>query len=176
MIPEEMESMEAITMSMDSASACKQGEDLEVPFTMPLDQFDVEEVRGVEMLDLPTDVEVNSVRAEGMTEENLPEELVEIHEEKIWIEQVPQEPAPGLEFESSEAARAFYAAYADRIGFRVRNSKSFTSRVDEKVIMRRFVCSKQGRPSKKDPYDLTKKRRNRVSSREGLNCLSFILC
>ncbi|CAA6663901.1 unnamed protein product [Spirodela intermedia] len=90
---------------------------------------------------------------------------------KGWVDQMSQEPAPGMEFESSDSARAFYVAYAERIGFRVRNSKSFTSRVDETVIMRRFVCSKQGRPTKKDPFDLTKKRRNRVSSREGCRAM-----
>ncbi|OAY63886.1 Protein FAR1-RELATED SEQUENCE 9 [Ananas comosus] len=83
----------------------------------------------------------------------------------------PREPAIGMEFESPEAARAFYAGYAERAGFRVRNSKSFTSRVDDSVIMRRFVCSKQGRPTKKDPFDLTKKRRNRASSREGCKAM-----
>ncbi|PKA66735.1 Protein FAR1-like sequence 5 [Apostasia shenzhenica] len=81
------------------------------------------------------------------------------------------EPKVGMEFESSDDARAFYSAYAERVGFRVRNSKSFTSRVDDTVIMRRFVCSKQGRPSKKDPFDLTKKRRNRISSREGCKAM-----
>ncbi|KAG0494317.1 hypothetical protein HPP92_005311 [Vanilla planifolia] len=81
------------------------------------------------------------------------------------------EPKPGMEFDSPDDARSFYSTYAERIGFRVRNSKSFTSRVDDKVIMRRFVCSKQGRPTKKDPFDLTKKRRNRVSSREGCKAM-----
>lgn len=82
-----------------------------------------------------------------------------------------QEPVHGMEFESPDAARAFYSAYAKKIGFSVRNSKSFTSRVDDTVIMRRFVCSKQGMPTKKDPFDLTKKRRNRVSSREGCKAM-----
>ncbi|XP_020577929.1 protein FAR1-RELATED SEQUENCE 5-like [Phalaenopsis equestris] len=81
------------------------------------------------------------------------------------------EPKLGMEFDSSDDARVFYSAYAERVGFRVRNSKSFTSRVDDTVIMRRFVCSKQGRPSKKDPFDLTKKRRNRISSREGCKAM-----
>lgn len=82
-----------------------------------------------------------------------------------------QHPMLAMEFDSPDAARAFYSAYAEQIGFRVRNSKSFTSRVDDTVIMRRFVCSKQGRPTKKDPFDLTKKRRNRVSSREGCKAM-----
>ncbi|KAK8949619.1 Protein FAR1-RELATED SEQUENCE 5 [Platanthera zijinensis] len=81
------------------------------------------------------------------------------------------EPKLGMEFVSSDEARSLYSAYAERVGFRVRNSKSFTSRVDDTVIMRRFVCSKQGRPSRKDPYDLTKKRRNRISSREGCKAM-----
>ncbi|KAJ3671561.1 hypothetical protein LUZ60_007640 [Juncus effusus] len=80
-------------------------------------------------------------------------------------------PHIGMDFDTAEQARAFYCAYAGRVGFRVRNSKSFTSRVDDSVIMRRFVCSRQGRPSKKDPFDLTKKRRNRASSREGCHAM-----
>nr|XP_010930351.1 protein FAR1-RELATED SEQUENCE 5 [Elaeis guineensis]XP_029122440.1 protein FAR1-RELATED SEQUENCE 5 [Elaeis guineensis] len=82
-----------------------------------------------------------------------------------------EEPRLGMEFDSPDAARAFFSAYAERVGFRIRNSKSFTSRVDDTVIMRRFVCSKQGRPTKKDPFDLTKKRRNRASSREGCKAM-----
>ncbi|XP_078441172.1 protein FAR1-RELATED SEQUENCE 5-like [Wolffia australiana] len=130
-------------ISMESVGACKQGDELGVPY-------------GVEMLDLHID--------DVPTATDLPDD-------KAWVEQPPQEPSQGLEFESSEAARAFYVGYAERVGFRVRNSKSFTSRVDETVIMRRFVCSKQGRPTKKDPFDLTKKRRNRVSSREGCRAM-----
>lgn len=86
-----------------------------------------------------------------------------------------QVPMLGMEFDSPDAARAFYSAYAEQVGFRVRNSKSFTSRVDDTVIMRRFVCSKQGRPTKKDPFDLTKKRRNRVSSREGCKAMMQVM-
>ena len=86
-----------------------------------------------------------------------------------------QEPMLGMEFDSPDGARAFYSAYAQQVGFRVRNSKSFTSRVDDTVIMRRFVCSKQGRPTKKDPFDLTKKRRNRVSSREGCTAMMQVI-
>ncbi|CAA7400406.1 unnamed protein product [Spirodela intermedia] len=141
-------------------------------------QFDdVEGVRGVEMLDLRAGGEVGHVPVEGAGDtageaERTGAVAVEVEEEeKGWVDQLSQEPAPGMEFESSDSARAFYVAYAERIGFRVRNSKSFTSRVDETVIMRRFVCSKQGRPTKKDPFDLTKKRRNRVSSREGCRAM-----
>lgn len=178
-ISETMEGIDAIGLSMDSVGACKHSEELGIPFAMASGQFDhVEGVRGAEILDLRTGGEVGRVPVEGAGEGDVAGEAgitgvvaVEVEEEKGWVEQLPQEPAPGLEFESSDAARAFYVAYAERIGFRVRNSKSFTSRVDETVIMRRFVCSKQGRPTKKDPFDLTKKRRNRVSSREGCRAM-----
>ncbi|KAL5204227.1 hypothetical protein ABZP36_009098 [Zizania latifolia] len=77
------------------------------------------------------------------------------------------EPAAGIEFVTPEEARAFYCAYAARAGFRVRSSKSFASRVDDAIIMRRFVCTRQGRPSRKDTLDASKKRRNRSSARAG---------
>uniref|UniRef100_A0A0A9DED4 Protein FAR1-RELATED SEQUENCE n=1 Tax=Arundo donax TaxID=35708 RepID=A0A0A9DED4_ARUDO len=77
-------------------------------------------------------------------------------------------PAVGMVFSSPESAREFYCAYAARAGFRVRSSKSFTSRLDDAVIMRRFVCTRQGLPSRKDPpLDPSKKRRNRASARAG---------
>ncbi|KAF0895240.1 hypothetical protein E2562_008576 [Oryza meyeriana var. granulata] len=75
------------------------------------------------------------------------------------------EPAAGMEFASPEEARAFYCAYAARAGFRVRSSKSFASRIDDAIIMRRFVCTRQGLPSRKDTLDASKKRRNRASAR-----------
>ncbi|BAH95184.1 Os11g0244900, partial [Oryza sativa Japonica Group] len=63
-------------------------------------------------------------------------------------------------------ARAFYCTYAARAGFRVRSSKSFASRIDDAIIMRRFVCTRQGLPSRKDTLlDASKKRRNRASAR-----------
>ncbi|KAB8114806.1 hypothetical protein EE612_054433 [Oryza sativa] len=76
------------------------------------------------------------------------------------------EPAAGMEFASPEEARAFYCTYAARAGFRVRSSKSFASRIDDAIIMRRFVCTRQGLPSRKDTLlDASKKRRNRASAR-----------
>ena len=46
-----------------------------------------------------------------------------------------QEPMLGMEFDSPDAARDFYSVYTDQVGFRVRNSKSFASQVDDTVIM-----------------------------------------
>lgn len=54
------------------------------------------------------------------------------------------EPYEGMEFESEEAARAFYSAYARRVGFRVRISRYTRSRRDNSIISRLIVCSKEG--------------------------------
>ncbi|CAA6660248.1 unnamed protein product [Spirodela intermedia] len=55
-----------------------------------------------------------------------------------------QEPQLGMEFDSLESASAFYFNYAQSLGFRVRASRFRTSRRDESIIMRRFVCYKEG--------------------------------
>ncbi|KAG7539711.1 Zinc finger SWIM-type [Arabidopsis thaliana x Arabidopsis arenosa] len=54
------------------------------------------------------------------------------------------EPFDGLEFESEEAAKAFYNSYARRIGFSTRVSSSRRSRRDGAIIQRQFVCAKEG--------------------------------
>lgn len=54
------------------------------------------------------------------------------------------EPFEGMEFESEEAAKAFYNSYARRVGFSTRVSSSRRSRKDGAIIQRSFVCSKEG--------------------------------
>jgi len=54
------------------------------------------------------------------------------------------EPYEGMEFESEEAAKAFYNSYARRVGFSTRVSSSRRSRKDGAIIQRSFVCAKQG--------------------------------
>ncbi|KAL2940384.1 Protein FAR1-RELATED SEQUENCE 5 [Bienertia sinuspersici] len=54
------------------------------------------------------------------------------------------EPYEGMEFESEEAAKAFYNSYARRIGFSTRVSSSRRSRKDGAIIQRSFVCAKEG--------------------------------
>lgn len=54
------------------------------------------------------------------------------------------EPYDGMEFESEEAAKAFYNSYARRIGFSTRVSSSRRSRKDGAIIQRSFVCAKEG--------------------------------
>nr|CAD1832904.1 unnamed protein product [Ananas comosus var. bracteatus] len=85
------------------------------------------------------------------------------------------EPFVGMEFESEEGAKLFYMAYASRIGFSVRISKSRRSRNDESIIMRRFVCSKEGFHLKKGNFDDGKKKRKRATIREGCNAMIEVI-
>lgn len=54
------------------------------------------------------------------------------------------EPSEGMEFESEEAAKAFYNSYARRVGFSTRVSSSRRSRRNGAIIQRQFVCAKEG--------------------------------
>lgn len=85
------------------------------------------------------------------------------------------EPFVGMEFESEESAKSFYMAYASRVGFSVRISKSRRSRNDESIIMRRFVCSKEGFHMKKGNFDDGKKKRKRATIREGCNAMIEVI-
>ncbi|KAG6477257.1 hypothetical protein ZIOFF_066510 [Zingiber officinale] len=85
------------------------------------------------------------------------------------------EPFVGMEFESEESAKLFYMAYASRVGFSVRISKSRRSRNDESIIMRRFVCSKEGFHLKKGKFDDGKKKRKRATIREGCNAMIEVI-
>ncbi|EOX98949.1 FAR1-related sequence 5 [Theobroma cacao] len=59
-------------------------------------------------------------------------------------DQMDLEPYEGMEFESEEAAKAFYNSYARRVGFSTRVSSSRRSRRDGAIIQRQFVCAKEG--------------------------------
>ncbi|XP_039134932.1 protein FAR1-RELATED SEQUENCE 5-like [Dioscorea cayenensis subsp. rotundata] len=82
------------------------------------------------------------------------------------------EPLIGMEFDTDEAAKEYYVAYANRVGFGVRMNKSRRSRKDDTVIMRRFVCTREGFHSKRVIYDDGKKKRKRGTTREG--CMAMI--
>ncbi|KAK1296150.1 Protein FAR1-RELATED SEQUENCE 12 [Acorus calamus] len=62
------------------------------------------------------------------------------------------EPFLGMEFGSAEAAEAFYYIYAKQTGFSVRKSFSRRSRRDDSIIMRSFVCAREGYHSMKISY------------------------
>lgn len=99
------------------------------------------------------------------------ESLLPSHEEAL--ENI--EPFIGMEFESEEAAKESYMSYASRVGFSVRISKSRRSRNDESIIMRRFVCSKEGFHMKKGNYEDGKKKRKRATIREGCNAMIEVI-
>ena len=78
------------------------------------------------------------------------------------------DPYLGMEFESDSAARAFYNAYAFRLGFGIRVARSRTERRKgvEVLVMKRLVCLKEGHHKKVTEYT-TKKKRKRLSIRDG---------
>uniref|UniRef100_A0A1D1XKM7 Protein FAR1-RELATED SEQUENCE n=1 Tax=Anthurium amnicola TaxID=1678845 RepID=A0A1D1XKM7_9ARAE len=82
------------------------------------------------------------------------------------------EPFLGMEFESDEAAKNYYNEYARRLGFPFRVGRSRRSKgVQEVLIMKRFVCSKEGIYRKKISAEGVRKR-ERISMREG--CKAFM--
>ena len=75
------------------------------------------------------------------------------------------EPYEGMEFESEEAAKAFYNSYARRVGFSTRVSMSRRSRRDG---ARSFVCAKEGfRVDKDKPGRDGRVKRPRAETRVG---------
>ncbi|XP_043724136.1 protein FAR1-RELATED SEQUENCE 3-like [Telopea speciosissima] len=59
------------------------------------------------------------------------------------------EPSVGMEFDSEDAAKTFYDAYARRVGFSTRVSHLNRSKPDGAVTFREFVCSREG-PKRKN--------------------------
>ncbi|KAJ1287282.1 hypothetical protein BS78_03G419400 [Paspalum vaginatum] len=89
----------------------------------------------------------------------------------------PKEPVLGMTFESDEAAKAFYNEYARRLGFPFRVGRSRRSKgTEEVVVMKRFVCSREGMYKKKQtsPDEATRKR-ERMSMREGCNAMMEVV-
>ncbi|XP_031745186.1 protein FAR1-RELATED SEQUENCE 5 isoform X2 [Cucumis sativus] len=82
------------------------------------------------------------------------------------------EPYVGMEFDSEDAARRFYAEYARQMGFVVRIMQRRRSGIDGRTLARRLGCNKQGfSPNHRGIYGLDKK--SRPSAREG--CKATIL-
>ncbi|XP_078177593.1 protein FAR1-RELATED SEQUENCE 5-like isoform X2 [Carex rostrata] len=89
-----------------------------------------------------------------------------------------QQPYLGMEFDSDSAARAFYNAYAQKLGFGIRVARSRTERRKgvEVLVMKRFVCLKEGHHKKKTTPELTaKKKRKRLSIRDGCPALMEVV-
>ncbi|KAF8409870.1 hypothetical protein HHK36_002388 [Tetracentron sinense] len=78
------------------------------------------------------------------------------------------EPYIGMEFESEEAAKAFYNSYARRVGFSTRISWSRRSSRDGAIIQRTFVCAKEGfRREKRLRGSVVEVKRPRAETRVG---------
>ncbi|XP_058086792.1 protein FAR1-RELATED SEQUENCE 5-like isoform X2 [Magnolia sinica] len=84
------------------------------------------------------------------------------------------EPYEGLEFESEDAARVFYNAYARRVGFGSRIGKNLRSRKDGRTIARKFVCSKEGFRAKKHQNNANRVKRPRAVTREGCEAMMMV--
>ncbi|KAJ4967136.1 hypothetical protein NE237_018985 [Protea cynaroides] len=85
------------------------------------------------------------------------------------------EPYEGMEFESEEAAKAFYNSYARRVGFSTRVSMSRRSRRDGAIIQRSFVCAKEGfRVEKERPGSDGKVKRPRAVTRVGCKAMLVV--
>ncbi|XP_042950132.1 protein FAR-RED ELONGATED HYPOCOTYL 3-like [Carya illinoinensis] len=54
------------------------------------------------------------------------------------------EPFVGKEFDEVEDAQAFYKAYARRTGFAMRTNHTRLSKDDRKLILVKYVCSREG--------------------------------
>ncbi|ONM42128.1 glucosamine fructose-6-phosphate aminotransferase1 [Zea mays] len=89
----------------------------------------------------------------------------------------PNEPVLGMTFESDEAAKAFYNDYARRLGFPFRVGRSRRSKgTEEVVVMKRFVCSREGVYKKKQTSpDEAARKRERMSMREGCNAMMEVV-
>ncbi|XP_057491892.1 protein FAR1-RELATED SEQUENCE 5-like [Actinidia eriantha] len=85
------------------------------------------------------------------------------------------EPCEGMEFESEEAAKAFYNSYARRVGFSTRVSMSRRSRRDGAIIQRSFVCAKEGfRVEKEKLGHNARVKRPRAETRVGCRAMVVV--
>ncbi|KAM1265498.1 hypothetical protein ACFX2J_035179 [Malus domestica] len=82
------------------------------------------------------------------------------------------EPYVGMEFDSEDAARKFYADYARQVGFVVRVMQRRRSGIDGRTLARRLGCNKQGF-SPNQPGKFGPEKKPRPSAREG--CKATIL-
>ncbi|GMY11043.1 protein FAR1-RELATED SEQUENCE 5-like [Fagus crenata] len=85
------------------------------------------------------------------------------------------EPYEGMEFESEEAAKAFYNSYARRVGFSTRVSMSRRSRRDGAIIQRSFVCAKEGFRVDKDKPGRVDGRVKRPRAETRVGCKAMLV-
>lgn len=82
------------------------------------------------------------------------------------------EPCVGMEFETEEAAKVFYDAYATQLGFIMRVDAFRRSLRDGKVVWRRLVCNKEG--FRKTRPKRSENRKPRAITREGCKAMIVV--
>ncbi|CAN6201209.1 unnamed protein product [Urochloa humidicola] len=132
------------------------------------DFIDVEEDTGTENIDQGTGVMASQIHSVNPSDGSMPPTGNELLMAADVIGK-SDEPHMGMEFESDTAARAFYNAYALRFGFGIRVARSRSERRKgvEVLVMKRFVCLKEGHHKKKPVEPSNKKKRKRLSIRDG---------
>ncbi|KAG1369688.1 protein FAR1-RELATED SEQUENCE 5 [Cocos nucifera] len=122
--------------------------------------------------------EQHSIPPHHQMEQQPPLEMVEqsVRRELFAMEGDPRlDPFVGMEFESGEAAKTFYIAYASRVGFSIRIARSRRSKCNESVIMLRFVCSREGFSREKRIIAGKKTRKRAASIREGCKAMLEVI-
>ena len=102
-------------------------------------------------------------------------DMINLYDEKHFLSHSNVgEPYTGMEFESEEAAMAYYDAYAKRVGFIVRIGNCHRSSQNGSVISRRFVCNKEGFRVSNNKVKRVEVRKPRAVTREGCKAMIMI--
>ncbi|KAK3130749.1 hypothetical protein QOZ80_6BG0497590 [Eleusine coracana subsp. coracana] len=132
------------------------------------DYIDVEDDTGAENIDQVAGVLASQIHRVDPSEGSMPPVGDQLMMAADMVGK-SDEPYVGMEFESDAAARALYNAYAVRHGFGIRVARSRSERRKgvEVLVMKRFVCLKEGHHKKKPDEPSNKKKRKRLSIRDG---------
>lgn len=127
------------------------------------------------LMSLPTNIRSNDA-TDPCPQITIPtQEPANFNPSQVNTDDTKPEPELGMEFPSDEAAKIFYNEYARRLGFPFRVGRSRRSKGEEEaLIMKRFVCSKEGVYSKKPASENTRKR-ERISMREGCKAMMEVV-
>lgn len=120
------------------------------------------------MIISPVDMEPRMGDIDEMIENSVARGLFACEGEEIF------EPYEGMEFDSEEAARAFYNAYGAQVGFKVRVSSFIRSKRDKTIISRQLVCSREGYRSTKESNEEGKTKRPRMITRVGCRAMIMV--
>lgn len=102
-------------------------------------------------------------------------DMINLYDEKHFLSHSNVgEPYTGMEFESEEAAMAYYDAYAKRVDFIVRIGNCHRSSQNGSIINRRFVCNKEGFRVSNSKVKRVEVRKPRAVTREGCKAMIMI--